>query len=149
MSNLKNFSKLKFVKSILRLKQIVKLKTKDVDEHVDFFQLVVCDDQFAEKSSILESITSFSFSRQDEICIKFFTKIIFRHSDDERVILTIILSTIFRTKQIKKNLQSYKRHLENFDEFNSEIDRNFFLRNINKQQKKNSRDCARTKSNNS
>ena len=74
MSESKNLSRLQFVKSILRLKQIVKLRTKDIDDHVDFFQFVVCDDQSSKKNSILKDITSLSFLDQDEMCIKFFHK---------------------------------------------------------------------------
>ena len=116
MSESKNVSKLQFVKSILRLKQIVKLRARDIDDHVDLSQLVVCDDQFSKKSSILKNITNLSFSRQDEMCIKFLTKIIFRHFDDERIIVTTILLMISRSKQFIKNFQFYKRYLESFDE---------------------------------
>ena len=146
MSSLEDLSGLESAKSTLRLEQIARLKARGVGEHVDLPQLVVCGDQSAGKSSILEGITGLPFPRQDGVCTKFPTEIILRHSDGERVILATILPTASRTEQAKKDLQSYKRHLENFDELNSGIDRSFLLRNIGKQQKKNSRDCARTKS---
>ncbi|KAL8783924.1 MAG: hypothetical protein Q9195_009234 [Heterodermia aff. obscurata] len=109
-------SGLQSAKSTLRLKQIARLRARGLGDHVDLPQLVVCGDQSAGKSSILEGITSLPFPRQDDVCTKFPTEIILRHSDGEQIILATILPTTSRTEQAIKDLQSYKRHLGSFDE---------------------------------
>ena len=107
---------LAFAKSTLRLKQIARLRARDISDHVDLPQLVVCGDQSSGKISILEGITDLSFPCHDGVCTKFPTKIILRHSDGERIIVASILPMASRSEQSIKDLQSYKRHLESFDE---------------------------------
>ena len=116
MSDSEDLSDLQFAKSMLRLEQIARLRARDIDDHVDLSQLVVCDDQSSEKSSVLKNITGLPFPRQDEMCIKFPTKIILQQFDGERIIVTSILPMTSRSEQSIKNLQSYQRHLESFDE---------------------------------
>lgn len=116
MGSLEDMSGLQSAKSTLRLEQITRLRARGLGDHVDLPQLVVCGDQSAGKSSILEGITSLPFPRQDGVCTKFPTEIILRHSDGEQIILATILPTASRTEQAIKDLQSYKRHLGSFDE---------------------------------
>ena len=116
MGSLEDMSGLQSAKSTLRLEQIARLRARGLGDHVDLPQLVVCGDQSAGKSSILEGITSLPFPRQDGVCTKFPTEIILRHSDGEQIILATILPTASRTEQAIKDLQSYKRHLGSFDE---------------------------------
>lgn len=43
-------------------------------------QLVVCDDQTAGKSSVLEGISGILFPRQDRLYTRFATEIVLRHT---------------------------------------------------------------------
>ena len=112
---------LQSVKSTLRLEQIAGLRARGIGDHVDLPQLVVCEDPLAGKSSILEGITGLPFPRQDGVCTKFPTEIIFRHSEGERVIYASILPTASRPGQVKEKLHNYKRRLETFGELPESI----------------------------
>ena len=116
MNVAEDLSGLQSAKSTLRLEQIARLRARGIGDHVDLPQLVVCGDQSAGKSSILEGITSLPFPRQDGVCTKFPTEIILQHSEGERVIQATILPATSRPKPTKEKLQSYIRRMESFDE---------------------------------
>ncbi len=103
-------------KSTRRLEQIADLRARGIGDHVDLPQLVVCGDQSAGKSSVLEGITGLPFPRQDGVCTKFATEIILQHSDSEPVIVATILPTSSRPERSKWELQRYRRQLAEFDE---------------------------------
>ncbi len=68
MTTAEDLSGLQSVRSTLRLEQIAGLRVRGIGDHVDLPQLVVCGDQSTGKGSILESITSLPFPRQDGVC---------------------------------------------------------------------------------
>ncbi|KAK2759881.1 hypothetical protein FQN54_002615 [Arachnomyces sp. PD_36] len=103
-------------KSTLRLEQIASLRASGVGDHIDLPQLVVCGDQSAGKSSILEGITGLPFPRQDGLCTKFATEIILQHADCERTITATIIPHQSRADSIKEKLRGYKRQFESFTE---------------------------------
>ena len=57
-------------KSTRRLEQIAGLRVREIGDHVDLPQLVVCGDPSAGKSSVLEGITGLPFPRLDGMCTK-------------------------------------------------------------------------------
>lgn len=62
-------------KTTERLERIAKLRSCGIGEHVDLPQLIVCGDQSAGKSSVLEGITGLPFPRKDRLCTRFATEI--------------------------------------------------------------------------
>lgn len=116
-----DLSGLQSAKSTLRLEQIAGLRARGVGDHVGLPQLVVCGDQSAGKSSILEGITGLPFPRQDGVCTKFPTEIILRHSEGEQAIRASILPIASRTEQAKETLESYEHHLGSFEELPNSI----------------------------
>ncbi|KAJ0383915.1 hypothetical protein COL922a_009457 [Colletotrichum nupharicola] len=68
-------------RSTHRLDQIEKIRTNGIGDLVDLPQLVVCGDQSAGKSSVLEGITGIPFPRQEGLCTRFPTEITLRHSN--------------------------------------------------------------------
>ena len=116
-----DLSGLQSAKSTLRLEQIAGLRARGVGDHVGLPQFVVCGDQSAGKSSILEGITGLPFPRQDGVCTKFPAEIILRHSEGEQAIWASILPIASRTKQAKETLRSYEHHLGSFEELPNSI----------------------------
>lgn len=109
-------------KSTLRLKQIASLRASGIGDHVDLPQLVVCGDQSAGKSSILEGLTGLPFPRQDGFCTKFATEIILQHTNDERTIIATIIPHQSRSDQSKSELRAYKRQFQTFAELPTAIE---------------------------
>ncbi|KAH7317218.1 dynamin family protein [Rhexocercosporidium sp. MPI-PUGE-AT-0058] len=107
---------LRSAKSIHRLKQIARVKAKGVGDHVALPQLVVCGDQSAGKSSVLEGITGIPFPRQDGVCTKFATEIILSHNTEIRRIVATIIPHKSRSTAERQQLQHYHRILADFSE---------------------------------
>lgn len=61
---------LKSEKSVERLEQISSLRARGISKNIDLPQLVVCGDQSAGKSSVLEGISNIPFPRADGVCTK-------------------------------------------------------------------------------
>ena len=71
--NGEGLSALRSDKSVARLEQISSLRARGVGENIDLPQLVVCGDQSAGKSSVLEGISGIPFPRDEGVCTKFAT----------------------------------------------------------------------------
>lgn len=113
---------LKSSKSTLRLEQIARLRANGVGDHVGLPQIVVCGDQSAGKSSVLEGITGIPFPRQDGLCTKFATEIILQHSTGDRTTVASIIPSSSRSDSFKARLRAYRRQLEGFDGLPSAIE---------------------------
>lgn len=120
--NQRELSGLHSSQSSLRLEQIAELRARGIGDHVDLPQLVVCGDQSAGKSSVLEGLTSLPFPRQDGVCTKFATEIILQHSSNEQVIVATIIPAKERPDASKTKLRKYSRRLASFDELPSTIE---------------------------
>ena len=103
-------------KSTHRLEQIAALRARGIGDHIDLPQLVVCGDQSAGKSSVLEGLTGVPFPRQDGLCTRFATEIILQHSACKLTIAATILPVSSRSESSKAALRAYRQQLDNFDE---------------------------------
>lgn len=63
-------SGLRSEKSVERLEQIASLRKRGISKDIDLPQLVVCGDQSAGKSSVLEGISNIPFPRAEGVCTK-------------------------------------------------------------------------------
>jgi hypothetical protein len=77
---------------------------------------VVCGDQSAGKSSVLEGITGLPFPRQDGVCTKFATEIILSHGEGSANMSAEIILCPSRSETSKLELLAYKRAMECFGE---------------------------------
>lgn len=78
-------------------------------------QLVVCGDQSAGKSSVLEALTEIPFPRNDNLCTRFATEIILRRATANSLTIKII-PDINRTAAEQAALQDFEESIINFDE---------------------------------
>jgi GTP-binding protein EngB required for normal cell division len=99
-----------------RLNQIDRVRAKGVGDHIPLPQLVVCGDQSAGKSSVLEGITNIPFPRQEGLCTRFATEIILRHQPGYSRITATILPSASRAEEERLNLTSFERQLMSFDD---------------------------------
>lgn len=107
---------LQTTKSSERLNQIDRVRAKGVGDHISLPQLVVCGDQSAGKSSVLEGITGIPFPRADGMCTRFATEIILRHQPDKNRITARLLPSVLRTEEERLRMDSFERQLDSFDE---------------------------------
>ncbi|KAI0009631.1 P-loop containing nucleoside triphosphate hydrolase protein [Xylariaceae sp. FL0662B] len=61
---------------------IDKLRSKGINRYVNLPQIVVCGDQSSGKSSVLQAISGMSFPTKDNLCTRFATELILRHTDE-------------------------------------------------------------------
>ncbi|KAH9866334.1 hypothetical protein J1614_008901 [Plenodomus biglobosus] len=117
-----------------RLNQIDQIRAKGVGDHISLPQLVVCGDQSAGKSSVLEGITGVPFPRQDGACTRFATEIILRHCPNKNEIVAKILPSASRSEEERHRMVSFERQLTGFHDLPRVIEEASMLMGI--------RDCA-------
>lgn len=102
--------------STKRLEQIASLRARGVGEHIDLPQLVVCGDQSAGKSSVLEGITGLPFPRQDGLCTSFATEIVLTHTEGPTMVTAEIIPHQSRSETSVASLKSFGRTMESFQD---------------------------------
>jgi hypothetical protein len=110
------FEGLRSAKSTHRLNQIARIRANGVGDHISLPQLVVCGDQSAGKSSVLEGITGIPFPRQDGVCTKFATEILLHHDIAKTRITATVIPHKSRSKVQREQFQEYCRVLKDFSE---------------------------------
>ncbi|KAF4953965.1 hypothetical protein FSARC_12283 [Fusarium sarcochroum] len=115
------FSLPRSAKSSSRLNQIEQIRANGVGDLISLPQLVVCGDQSAGKSSVLEAITGIPFPRKDGLCTRFPTEIILRHCNTTQTIIATIRPHSSRSQEAQKALRAYHRDVENLSELPSII----------------------------
>jgi hypothetical protein len=78
-------------------------------------QLVVCGDQSAGKSSVLEALTEIPFPRNDNLCTRFATEIILRRAPNNSLTIKIIPDDQRPTHEQTK-IKDFEESITNFDE---------------------------------
>jgi GTPase SAR1 family protein len=107
---------LRSTKSTHRLNQIARVRAKGIGDHISLPQLVVCGDQSAGKSSVLEGITGIPFPRQDGVCTKFATEIILHHHEEISKITATVIPHTSRSKAQRDRFNTFHQVLDDFSE---------------------------------
>ncbi|KAK0930060.1 hypothetical protein LTR29_016809 [Friedmanniomyces endolithicus] len=66
------------------------LRSQGLNSYISLPQLVVCGDQSAGKSSVLEGISGVAFPTKDNLCTRFATEVVLRRDAKSRVYVTIL-----------------------------------------------------------
>jgi GTPase SAR1 family protein len=85
-------------------------------------QLVVCGDQSAGKSSVLEALTEIPFPRNDELCTRFATEIIMRRSTVDSLTIKVIPDDERPTNE-KDSIKTFTETIQDFEELPKIMDR--------------------------
>jgi GTPase SAR1 family protein len=78
-------------------------------------QIVVCGDQSAGKSSVLEALTEIPFPRNDELCTRFATEIIMRRATVDSLTIRVIPDDS-RTGSGRQSIEAFHESITNFGE---------------------------------
>lgn len=97
------------------LDEIDKLRAHGIQDFVSLPQLVVCGDQSAGKSSVLEAITEIPFPRKDNLCTRFATQIVLRRTIAQTVVVKIIPGEGSTTGEAER-LKAFTGNLEDLNE---------------------------------
>ncbi|KAE8334092.1 P-loop containing nucleoside triphosphate hydrolase protein, partial [Aspergillus arachidicola] len=105
-----------------RLNQVDRIRANGVGDHIALPQLVVCGDQSAGKSSVLEGISGIPFPRQDGVCTRFATEIILRHELKYRRNTATIIPHISRSEDERARLSAFHREVTDIGQLPGIID---------------------------
>ncbi len=93
-------------------------------------QLVVCGDQSAGKSSVLEALTEIPFPRNDNLCTRFATEIILRRAASDAITIKVIPDHE-RPNEERNSIEAFKESISNFEELPDLMDKATSLMGIN------------------
>ena len=102
----------------LVLDTIAQIRKCGLESILSLPQLVVCGDQSAGKSSVLEALTEIPFPRNDNLCTRFATEIILRRATTNSLTIRVIPDTE-RNSQEQESIKAFKESITNFDELPS------------------------------
>ncbi|KAK4551643.1 hypothetical protein LTR86_011017 [Recurvomyces mirabilis] len=91
------------------------LRSQGLNSYISLPQLVVCGDQSAGKSSVLEGISGVAFPTKDNLCTRFATEVVLRRDAKSRVHVTI-LPDGDRTDDEKEQLRGFKAPTASLEE---------------------------------
>lgn len=94
---------------------IAQLRKCGLESVLSLPQLVVCGDQSAGKSSVLEALTEIPFPRNDNLCTRFPTEIILRRAPTSSLIIKVNPDSD-RPSTEQESVRSFKALITDFDE---------------------------------
>ncbi|KAI0199197.1 interferon-induced GTP-binding protein Mx [Astrocystis sublimbata] len=97
------------------LDTITQLRKCGLDTILSLPQLVVCGDQSAGKSSLLEALTEIPFPRNDNLCTRFATEINLRCEPTEKLTIKVIPNSS-RSAEEQKTINAFSKSISDFDE---------------------------------
>jgi GTPase SAR1 family protein len=97
------------------LDTVAKIRKCGLDSILSLPQLVVCGDQSAGKSSVLEALTEIPFPRNDNLCTRFATEIILRHGQSSSITIKVIPDSS-RPHSEQEAINAFQESITNFED---------------------------------
>lgn len=97
------------------------LRSQGLNSYVSLPQLVVCGDQSAGKSSVLEAISGIAFPTKDNLCTRFATEVVLRRDTKNSVDVTI-LPDGDRSDEEKEELRRFQAPSTTLEDFHTLLD---------------------------
>jgi GTPase SAR1 family protein len=97
------------------LDMVAQLRKCGIENELSLPQLVVCGDQSAGKSSVLEALTRIPFPRNDNLCTRFATEISLRRAATDTLTIKV-LPDDSRSSVEKLKIKSFVESITNFDD---------------------------------
>jgi GTPase SAR1 family protein len=94
---------------------VSQLRKCGLDGVLSLPQLVVCGDQSAGKSSVLEAITEIPFPRKDNLCTRYPTEIILRHGRSDSLQIRVIPDPE-RSAEEQKSIKAFRETITSFEQ---------------------------------
>ncbi|KAJ0117159.1 Interferon-induced GTP-binding protein Mx [Diaporthe amygdali] len=124
------------------LDSIDQLRSEGINNYVSLPQIIVCGDQSAGKSSVLEAISGVSFPVQSNTCTRFPTELILRRTPQDSSKVSIVPHAS-RTEAERLSLCKFREELEGFDGLGEMIEAAKLAMGIHTRGKTFSRDLLR------
>jgi len=103
-------------KKLALLNDIDKLRSHGISQYVNLPQLIVCGDQSSGKSSVLEAISGIPFPTKDNLCTRFATEVILRHTSDVAISVAIVPGP-GRSEEEQAKLLAFRHNLVDVENF--------------------------------
>lgn len=122
MENTVSLQGLQSEKQALVLDTVTQIRKCGLDSILSLPQLVVCGDQSAGKSSVLEALTEIPFPRADNLCTRFATEIILRRGNNDSITIKIIPDSQRHSKE-QESIRSFSETISDFEDLPALIDK--------------------------
>ena len=99
----------------LVLDTVAQIRKCGLDGALSLPQLVVCGDQSAGKSSVLEAVTEIPFPRNDNLCTRFAIEITLRRGPSDLLVVRIIPDSA-RPPAEQASIKAFSETISNFDD---------------------------------
>jgi GTPase SAR1 family protein len=106
----------------LVLDTIAQVRKCGLESILSLPQLVVCGDQSAGKSSVLEAVTEIPFPRNDNLCTRFATEIILRRAPVDSLLIKVIPDND-RSAEEQERIKGFREHIMDFEELPAVMDK--------------------------
>lgn len=101
---------------------VSQLRKCGLDSVLSLPQLVVCGDQSAGKSSVLEALTGVPFPRKDNLCTRYPTEIILRRGVSHSLQIKVIPDSE-RSAEDKTTIENFRETITSFDQLPEVMDK--------------------------
>ncbi|KAG9256548.1 P-loop containing nucleoside triphosphate hydrolase protein [Emericellopsis atlantica] len=91
---------------------IDRLRHQGISKYVDLPEIIVCGDQSSGKSSVLEAISGLSFPTKDNLCTRFATEVVLRHTTGTTSCVASITPDPKRSEFEKEELRRFSPKID-------------------------------------